>query len=61
MIHAAPIPMSIAGEIVLELKLPVSIEVIAAIAKALREIHGEDTIVLREVGPMLQFLKPTPR
>ena len=45
-------------DIVLALKLPVPVKELAAVAGALSEIHGKNTLFMRQVGPMLQFSKP---
>lgn len=45
-------------EIVLELKLPVPVKELVIIAEVLAKIH--DGLLMRQVGPMLQFFKTVP-
>jgi hypothetical protein len=44
-------------EIVLELKLPVRLNELAAVTRALEQIHGKNVLSMRQVGSMLQFCK----
>jgi hypothetical protein len=45
-------------DIVLELKLPVPVKELAAITDALCKIHGKGSLIMRQVGSMLQIYKP---
>jgi hypothetical protein len=47
-------------EIVLEVKLPVRLKELAAIARALEQTHGKHVLWMRQDGAMLQFCKPHP-
>jgi len=53
----APSPCS-ADDIVLEIKLPVPVKVLAKISDALGRIHGKDKLFMRQVGQMIQLYKP---
>lgn len=46
------------GVVVLEIKLPVPVQELAAISDALGKIHGKGKLFMRQVGPMLQIVKP---
>lgn len=43
-------------KIVLEIKLPVGVQELAAIGDALAKIHGDD-LLIRQSGPLLQIFK----
>jgi hypothetical protein len=45
-------------EIVLEVRLPIRLKELAAIARALEQTHGKHVLWMRQDGAMLQFCKP---
>ena len=50
-------PLPASDDIVLEIKLPVAVKDLAAIAEALGKIHGKNVLFMRQVGQMLQLYK----
>jgi hypothetical protein len=44
--------------IILEIKLPVPVKELAAVAEAMTKLHGRGNVYMREAGPMLQLYKP---
>jgi hypothetical protein len=48
-------------EIVLEIKLPVPLKELAAIARALEQTHGKHVLRWRQAGEVLQIYKPNPK
>jgi hypothetical protein len=43
--------------ILLEIKLPVPVKELAAVAEAMTKLHGRGNVYMREAGPMLQLYK----
>jgi hypothetical protein len=43
--------------IILEIKLPVPVSELAAVADALSKLHGRGNVVMRQAGDVLQFVK----